>query len=59
MHEFSTATRRLLDICTIVFAALAGVTLEQVATMVTIGAGTMSMICGGIRVCEWLRARKA
>jgi hypothetical protein len=57
MHEFSAAVRRLLDFSTVAFAAVAAVSLEQVATIVTIGAGAMSIICGAIRVYEWLKAR--
>lgn len=58
MHEFSAATRRVLDVCTILLGCLAGITLEQVATTVTIAAGVMSLICGGIRVFEFICSRR-
>jgi hypothetical protein len=52
MHDLSETTKRVLDIVTGLFFAAAAVTLHQVAVVVTIIAGVVSIACGAVRLYD-------
>ena len=58
MHDLSEHTKRILDIAAAVLAAGAAISLNQVAVIVTIGAGLVSMACGAVRLIDWFERRR-
>lgn len=59
MHDLSENTRRILDGCTAALAAAAALSLNQVALLVTIAAGLVSIACGAVRLIDWVERRRA
>lgn len=59
MHELSERIRRLLDIAVWAFAGLAALSINDVAAIMTIGAGAVSIACGAVRLYDRFRPRRA
>lgn len=59
MHELSDAAKRILDLSTAALALVTAVSLNEVATVITIAAGLMSIACGAVRLLEWNERRRS
>lgn len=55
MHDLSEPTKRLIELASFLCAGVAAVSLSQAALIVTICAGLMSLILGGVRLYDRLK----